>query len=142
MSVWLQHETLLPERRRGMHLVTKEVLAAVPELSSVQVGVLHIFIQHTSAGLTINENADADVRADLESAIDKLAPENAGYRHDAEGPDDMPAHVKSSLVGSSVTIPVKDGRLALGQWQGIYLCEFRDTAHRRNLVLTLQGTRG
>jgi len=137
--IWIQKHVQLNRRARGCHLVTSEVLAAIPELKSVRVGLLHVFIQHTSASLTINENADSDVRRDLESSLNAIAPENFPYVHTLEGPDDMPAHVKASLLGSSVSVPVTDGRLALGTWQGIYLCEHRDRAASRSLVLTLWG---
>jgi secondary thiamine-phosphate synthase enzyme len=137
-SYW-QREVELPPRGRGVHLVTAEITRALPELARVKIGLLHVFILHTSASLTVNENADADVRADLNDALDRLAPENAGYRHDAEGRDDMPAHIKAALMGSSVSVPVCDGALRLGTWQGIYLCEHRDLAHTRRVVLTLSG---
>lgn len=136
---WIRHEITLSARRRGCHLITREVVAAIPELATIKVGLLHVFIQHTSASLTINENADADVRRDLEMALNKLAPENWPYVHTLEGPDDMPAHVKSSLMGASVSVPVQDGRLLLGTWQGIYLCEHRDQGGSRRIVLTLWG---
>jgi secondary thiamine-phosphate synthase enzyme len=119
--------------------VTREVLDAVPELKHIKCGLLHVFLQHTSASLTINENADADVPGDLERSFNALAPENFPYRHTVEGPDDMPAHVKAALLGSSLSIPVRDGRLALGTWQGIYLCEHRNHASPRRLILTLHG---
>jgi len=109
----------------------------MPELASCSIGLLHVFILHTSASLTINENADADVLGDMESSLNNLAPEDFPYRHTMEGPDDMPAHVKASLMGSSVTIPVRDGRLVLGTWQGVYLCEHRNNAGGRRLMLTL-----
>jgi secondary thiamine-phosphate synthase enzyme len=115
------------------------VLDAIPQVRELKVGILHVFIQHTSASLTINENADADVRTDLEMAINEIAPEDLAYVHTIEGPDDMPAHVKASLMGSSVSIPITSGRLALGTWQGIYLCEHRNQASGRSLVLTLWG---
>lgn len=136
---WLQRTITLPPRRRGFHLVTGEVLAAIPELERVRVGLLHVFIQHTSASLTINENADPDVPRDMESSLTAIAPEDFPYVHTVEGPDDMPAHVKASLMGSSVSVPVRDGRLCLGTWQGIYLCEHRNRAGGRKLVLTLHG---
>jgi secondary thiamine-phosphate synthase enzyme len=136
---WIQRQIELQRRPRGFHLITQEVVEALPELRQVRAGLLHVFIQHTSASLSINENADPDVPVDLESSFNALAPEDATYQHTCEGPDDMPAHVKSSLLGCSLTIPVHDGRLALGTWQGIYLCEHRNRASRRNLVLTLQG---
>jgi secondary thiamine-phosphate synthase enzyme len=136
---WIQRTISLARRSRGFHLITDEVTRGLPELASVKAGLLHVFIQHTSASLTINENADADVRTDLEMALNKIAPENLPYVHTIEGPDDMPAHVKASLMGSSVSIPISNGRLALGTWQGIYLCEHRNQASQRTLVLTLWG---
>jgi secondary thiamine-phosphate synthase enzyme len=136
---WFQFQIQLQPRRRGFHVITDEVIAALPELRQVRAGLLHVFIQHTSASLSINENADPDVPADLEASFNAIAPEDFPYRHTCEGPDDMPAHVKASLLGSSLTIPVREGRLALGTWQGIYLCEHRDRASRRSLVLTLYG---
>lgn len=136
---WFQRDVTLSPRQRGCHLVTREVLAAIPELADVRIGLLHVFIQHTSASLTINENADRDVRVDLEMALNRLAPEDWPYVHTLEGSDDMPAHVKASLFGSSLSIPVRDGKLLLGTWQGIYLCEHRNHGGGRRLVLTLQG---
>jgi len=136
---WLQRPLQLPAFRRGFNLITREVLEAMPEIARTRVGLLHVFIQHTSASLTINENADPDVPADLESSFNALAPESFPHRHTVEGPDDMPAHVKAALLGSSVSIPISGGNLALGTWQGIYLCEHRNHAGRRKLVLTLQG---
>src|SRR5215510_2111246 len=136
---WLQRQLSLSPRSRGFHLITSDVLRAIPELAETRVGLLHVFIRHTSASLTINENADSDVRRDLESSLNSLAPEDFPYSHTIEGPDDMPAHVKSSLMGSSITIPVGEGRLLLGTWQGIYLCEHRNRASSRSLVLTLWG---
>ena len=138
--IWEQTTIELRARDRGFHLITDEVLRQVPDLSGCQVGLLHLFIQHTSASLAINENADPDVRGDLERHFNVMVPENEPhYEHTTEGPDDMPAHIKSVLVGSSLTIPVSGGRLALGTWQGLYLCEHRDQAGRRRLVATLQG---
>lgn len=134
-----QKSLVLSPARRGFHLITDQVLAAIPEVRATRVGLLHVFIQHTSASLTINENADRDVRRDLESVFSTIAPEDFPYEHTLEGPDDMPAHVKASLLGSSVTIPVKDGQLLLGTWQGIYLCEHRNAGGPRSLVLTLMG---
>jgi len=122
--------------------VTRDVLAALPELAQVRTGLLHVFIQHTSASLTINENADPDVPEDLEASFSSIAPEDFPYRHTVEGPDDMPAHVKAALLGSSVTVPVAEGELRLGTWQGIYLCEHRERGGRRRLVLTLWGEKG
>lgn len=136
---WQQRDLTLKPRHRGLHLITDEVVSAVNELKPVRVGLLHVFIQHTSASLTINENADSDVLRDLEASLNHLAPEDFPYRHTVEGPDDMPAHVKASLMGSSVTIPMREGRLVLGTWQGIYLCEHRNHASARRLTLTLQG---
>lgn len=136
---WIQHTVTLPARQRGFHLITREILSALPELARIRAGLLHVFIQHTSASLSINENADPDVSADLETSFSALAPEDFPYRHTMEGPDDMPAHVKAALLGSSVTIPVADGQLCLGTWQGIYLCELRNQGGRRRLVLTLWG---
>lgn len=136
---WFQRTLRLSPRRRGFHLITEEVIDALPELDRVRVGLLHVFIQHTSASLSINENADPDVPADLEIAFNRLAPEDAPYRHTCEGPDDMPAHVKAAMLGCSLSIPISDGRLCLGTWQGIYLCEHRNRGGARNLVLTVQG---
>lgn len=135
-----QTELQLRARSRGFHLITSEVEKALSQLGSVQVGLLHVFIRHTSASLTINENADPTVRQDFESHFNEMVPENAPYyRHTFEGPDDMPAHLKSSILGSSLTVPVTNGRLNLGTWQGIYLCEHRDHGGARTLILTLQG---
>jgi secondary thiamine-phosphate synthase enzyme len=136
---WYQHRLTLPEFRRGFHLITRNVVDALPELGSIQIGLLHVYIQHTSASLTINENADPDVPVDLESSFNAIAPESFPYIHTCEGPDDMPAHVKASMLGSAVSIPIERGRLCLGTWQGIYLCEHRNRGGRRSLVLTLQG---
>ncbi len=136
---WIQHNLTLPAKSRGFHLITHDLLEAVPELAAIETGLLHVFIQHTSASLTVNENADPDVPADLETSFSAIAPEDFPYRHTVEGPDDMPAHVKAAMLGSSVTIPVSHGRLCLGTWQGVYLCEHRRHAGRRNLVLTLSG---
>ncbi|HEY2838891.1 MAG TPA: secondary thiamine-phosphate synthase enzyme YjbQ [Pirellulales bacterium] len=137
---WFQRTLRLPPQRRGFHLITDSILAALPELRTIRVGLLHIYIQHTSASLTINENADPDVPRDLERVFNSLAPEDFPYDHTCEGPDDMPAHVKAAMLGSSVSVPIAGGRLALGTWQGIYLCEHRDRATARQFVLTLQGT--
>jgi len=131
----------LPRFERGFHLVTRQIERELPEIAAVEAGVLHLFIQHTSAGLTINENADPSVRQDFASHFDRAVPENAPYyQHTLEGADDMPAHIKASLVGSSVSVPITRGRLALGTWQGIYLCEFRDRASGRTLVATILGS--
>jgi secondary thiamine-phosphate synthase enzyme len=137
---WFQREIILSLRPRGFHLITHEIVAAAPEIGRFAVGLAHLFLQHTSASLALNENADPTVRADMEAAFNRLAPENAPYyRHTSEGPDDMPAHLKAVILGSSLTIPISDGRLALGTWQGIYLCEHRDDGGRRRLVITLAG---
>lgn len=141
--MWLQKDIQLKPRSRGFHLVTQEVLAQLPELQQVSVGLLHVFIQHTSASLTINENADPTVRQDFESYFNRAVPEDQPYyRHNDEGSDDLPAHLKSSILGSSVSLPVKNGRLNVGTWQGIYLCEHRNHGGARRLVLTLQGEAG
>jgi secondary thiamine-phosphate synthase enzyme len=138
--MWRQRDITLRPRPRGFHLVTRDVLAELPELTSVSVGLLHLLIQHTSASLTLNENASPDVRRDFESWSDRAVPEDAAYwTHTQEGPDDMPAHIKASLMGPSLTLPVRAGRLALGTWQGIYLCEHRDHGGARRIVATLQG---
>lgn len=136
---WIQRQLSLLPRPRGCHLVTDEVLKSVPELGQIKVGLFHLFIQHTSASLTINENADRDVRTDLESSLNALAPEDFPYVHTLEGPDDMPAHVKASLLDSSLTIPIAGGQLALGTWQGIYLCEHRNHGGPRKVVVTVWG---
>lgn len=136
---WIHRELRLPPKRRGLHAITREIVDALPELAQVKVGLLHVFIQHTSAALTINEAADPDVARDLDTSLDRLAPEDGPYIHTIEGTDDMPAHVKASLLGCSVSVPVHQGRLALGTWQGIFLCEHRSRASGRQLVLTLQG---
>ncbi|WP_258808150.1 secondary thiamine-phosphate synthase enzyme YjbQ [Pseudidiomarina sp. CB1] len=134
-----QTEIQLTPYKRGFHLITEDIEAALPELRDANVGILHVFIQHTSASLTINENADPTVRQDFESHFNEMVPEDAPYYvHTYEGPDDMPAHLKSSLLGSSVSIPVTSGRLNLGTWQGVYLCEHRNHGGPRRLVLTLQ----
>lgn len=139
-TIWRQFQVSLRARPRGFHLVTDEVLEQVAGLSQVNLGLMHVFIRHTSAGLTLNENADPDVRVDMEMATNRICPENWPYVHTCEGPDDMPAHVKASLFGSSVTIPISNGSLALGTWQGLYLCEHRDRAGKRKLIVTIQGS--
>ncbi|WP_340065454.1 secondary thiamine-phosphate synthase enzyme YjbQ [Ascidiimonas aurantiaca] len=137
---FFQHHIQLQPMRRGFHLITDHVVRAIPELEQIDIGFLQVFIKHTSAGLTINENADPTVRDDFEAHFNKMVPENAPYfSHTLEGPDDMPAHIKSSLLGASLQIPVTKGRLNLGIWQGIYLCEHRDHASGRDLVLTVFG---
>jgi secondary thiamine-phosphate synthase enzyme len=138
--MWVQHEITLRPRPRGFHLVTREVVEALPELADVRVGLAHLFIRHTSAGLALNENASPDVLRDFETWFDRAVPDGAPYwTHTLEGDDDMPAHVKSALVGSSLSLPVSGGRLALGTWQGIYLCEFRDAGGARSVVATVFG---
>jgi len=137
---WAQRQITLSPRPRGFHLVTAEIERQVPEIREFSVGLAHVFIQHTSASLTINENADPTVRTDMESHFNEAVPEGAPYlMHTDEGPDDMPAHVKSSLLGCGVLVPIARGRLALGTWQGIYLGEHRDRASGRRLVITLAG---
>jgi secondary thiamine-phosphate synthase enzyme len=138
--VWIQREVQLRPRERGFHLVTSEVLDALPELRDLRVGLANVFMQHTSASLTLNENASHDVRRDFVSWFDQAVPDGAPYwTHTLEGADDMPAHVKSSLTGSSLTLPIRDGELALGTWQGIYLCEHRNRGGSRALVVTVWG---
>lgn len=130
----------LRARPRGFHLITSEVLQAIPQLREIKTGMCQVFIQHTSASLTINENADPTVRIDFETYFNKAVPENdPDYEHNDEGPDDMPAHLKAAMLGSSVMIPVHNGRFALGTWQGIYLCEHRDYGGARSLVITIWG---
>lgn len=138
--MWLQRDIQFPSRPRGCHLVTREVLEQIPELKQVRIGLFHLFLQHTSASLSINENADPDVRTDLETAMNTLVPEDGfDFVHTIEGPDDMPAHTKSSLLGVALSIPIRDGQLQLGTWQGIYLNEHRNQGGRRCAVVTLQG---
>ncbi|RKP10107.1 hypothetical protein THASP1DRAFT_13331 [Thamnocephalis sphaerospora] len=138
---WYQTTIQFRARPRGMHLVTDELLSQLSELGDFRVGMANIFLQHSSASLTINENYDSDVRRDMEMIMNRIAPEDAPYRHTDEGPDDMPGHVKSSLFGCSLNIPVRDGRLALGTWQGIWLCEHRNHGGARRCVVTIQGER-
>jgi secondary thiamine-phosphate synthase enzyme len=137
--MWIQREITLRPRPRGFHLVTDEVVSAVPEIRDVRVGLLHLHILHTSASLTLNENASPDVRRDFESWANHAVPEDFAWTHTLEGPDDMPAHIKASLMGPSLTLPVGGGRLRLGTWQGIYLCEHRDRGGARSLVVTMSG---
>jgi secondary thiamine-phosphate synthase enzyme len=138
--MWLQRELILEPRRRGFHLITRDVLAGVPELGEVAVGLLHVLIRHTSASLTLNENASAEVRSDFESWFNDTVPERSAlWTHTLEGSDDMPAHIKASLLGPSLTLPISGGRLALGTWQGIYLCEHRNHGGARSLVATVWG---
>jgi secondary thiamine-phosphate synthase enzyme len=138
--IWVQRDIRLEARPRGFHLVTREVERELPELDRIGVGLAHVFVRHTSASLTLNENASGDVRRDFESWANEAVPEDAPYwTHTTEGPDDMPAHVKASLMGPSLTLPVRDGALALGTWQGIYLCEHRDSGGSRTLTVTAFG---
>jgi secondary thiamine-phosphate synthase enzyme len=138
--VWVQREVTLRARPRGFHLVTREVAEGVPELARIALGLAHVFIRHTSASLTLNENASPDVRRDFAAWFDAAVPEDAPFwTHTLEGPDDMPAHVKSTLTGPALLLPVRHGRLALGTWQGIYLCEHRDTGGARRLLVTAFG---
>lgn len=137
---FFQREITLPSFPRGFHLITSHVEQAMPEIKEFSVGQLHVFIKHTSASLSINENADPTVRKDFESHFNKMVPENAPYyKHNTEGSDDMPAHIKAALLGSSVTIPITQGELNTGIWQGIYLCEHRDRAGKREIVITVFG---
>tara|TARA_B100000446_G_scaffold77194_1_gene73223 strand:- start:388 stop:807 length:420 start_codon:yes stop_codon:yes gene_type:complete len=138
--MWIQKEISLNPRPRGFHLITNEILQNIQEIGDISIGTMEIFIKHTSASLTINEDADPTVRDDFESHFNQIVPENAPYyKHTIEGPDDMPAHLKSSILGSSVTIPITNGTLNLGTWQGIYLCEHRNHGGSRSVVLTLTG---
>ena len=140
MSIWHQVEIQLPPFPRGFHIITAQIEDALKAFNQLKVGTLHIFIKHTSASISINEGADPSVRVDFETHFNKLVPENSSdFIHNAEGPDDMPAHIKSALLGSSILIPIKNGRMNLGTWQDIYLCEHRNRASERNLVLTVNG---
>jgi len=136
---WSQREITLRPRPRGVHLVTSEIVDAVPELRKLRIGLAHLFLRHTSASLTLNENASPDVRRDFESWLNVAVPEDFAWTHTLEGSDDMPAHVKASLMGASLSLPVAGGRLALGTWQGVYLCEHRDRGGPRSLLVTLTG---
>ena len=137
---WYQKEISLEPRKRGFHLITNEIINKVSEIRKIKTGIAQIFIKHTSASLSINENASPDVRSDMEKHFNKMVPENAPYyEHNLEGSDDMPAHIKTSILGSSLTIPIKDGDLNLGTWQGIYLCEHRNHGGSRRLVITIWG---
>ncbi len=138
--IWLQQEISLDPRPRGFHLVTREIVGAIPGLNEIEVGILHLLIQHTSASLTLNENASPDVRHDFESYFNEVVPERASYwTHTMEGPDDMPAHIKAAVIGPSLTLPIAHGRPALGTWQGIYLCEHRDRGGSRSVIATAWG---
>ena len=138
--MWIQEQITLRPRPRGFHLITDEVIEGVPELRSLRIGIALVFMQHTSASLTLNENASPDVRGDFAAWFDRAVPEGADYfAHTLEGPDDMPAHIKASLLGASLTLPVRNGRPALGTWQGIYLCEHRDDGGARRVIVTAFG---
>ena len=138
--MWIQKTFALPSHSRGFHIITEEVLRNIEEIKNIKTGILHLFIKHTSASLTINEDADPTVRVDFESHFNQIVPENQPYyKHTFEGSDDMPAHLKASLLGSSVSIPISNGKVVLGTWQGIYLCEHRNHGRSRNLVATVHG---
>lgn len=139
MPRWLQRQIVLAERPRGVHLITDEVLRQLPEIYDFSIGLVHFFLQHTSASLAINERADDEVRTDLDRYLDSLAPEEGVYQHSYEGSDDMPAHIKAVLIGAEVTVPIANGRLSFGAWQGLYLCEHRNHGGRRRLIVTIQG---
>jgi secondary thiamine-phosphate synthase enzyme len=137
---WYQKEISLRPRIRGIHLITDEILNQIPQIKNYNIGLMHILIKHTSASLTLNENFDPDVRSDMEKYFDKTVKENEPYYdHNSEGPDDMPAHIKSTLIGNSLTIPITNGKLNLGTWQGIYLCEHRNQGGSRKIVVTISG---
>lgn len=139
---WFQTQFTLPAKARGSYLITDIVTKEVPQIKDYKVGILHLFMQHTSAGLSLNENWDSDVRSDMSDALDRIVPQDKSgdlYRHSCEGPDDMPAHIKSALVGASVSVPIRDGKLATGTWQGIWYLEFRAAKHSRRIVATIQG---
>ena len=139
---WFQKTIMLEGKSRGFHLITNQILDQIPEITKFKIGIVHLFIKHTSASLTINENADPTVREDLEQHFNHSVPENAPfYQHTMEGPDDMPAHIKSTTIGNSVTIPISKGKLSLGTWQGLYLCEHRNYLHSRKIIVTINGTR-
>lgn len=140
MTDWIQKEIMLNPRQRGFHLITSEIVDNIIEIKKIKTGIAHIFICHTSASLTLNENISSDVRRDFESHFNNMVPENAPYyKHTIEGSDDMPAHIKSSLLGSSITVPIRNGNFLLGTWQGIYLCEHRDRGGARKIVVTIYG---
>jgi secondary thiamine-phosphate synthase enzyme len=137
---WYQKEIILKSRSRGFHLITEEIVGQLPELSKVKIGLMHLLIKHTSASITLNENYDPDVRSDMNKYFDRSIKENEPwYDHTAEGPDDMPAHIKSTIIGTALTIPISNGKLNLGTWQGIYLCEHRNNGGSRKLVVTISG---
>lgn len=138
--IFIQKEINLKSRSKGIYLITSEVLSAIPEIKNIKSGIANIFLKHTSASLSINENASPDVRTDMENFLDNLIPNEKYFVHNYEGEDDMPAHIKSSIIGNSLTIPITNGTFNLGTWQGIYLCEHRFHSHQRKLVITLIGT--
>ena len=138
--MWMQKNINIKSISRGFHIITDQVINQIPEIKSINIGILHLFIKHTSASLTINENADRTVRNDFEEHFNEMVPENQSYyQHTYEGPDDMPAHLKASILGSSISIPISNGHLNMGTWQGIYLCEHRNNAFQRKMVATIQG---
>ena len=138
--MWMQKNISIKSISRGFHIITDQVTDQIPEIKTIKIGILHLFIKHTSASLTINENADKTVRNDFEEHFNKMVPENQSYyQHTYEGPDDMPAHLKASILGSSISIPISNGHLNMGTWQGIYLCEHRNNAFQRKMVATIQG---
>ena len=139
---WFQKKIIISSKKRGFLLITDEIINQIPEISNFELGTLHLFLQHTSASLTINENADPTVREDLETHFNHSVPENVSYyKHTMEGPDDMPAHIKSTIIGNTLIIPISNGKLNLGTWQGIYLCEHRNYPHTRNIIATLNGVK-
>jgi len=138
--IYIQKEITLKSRSKGIYLITSEILSEIPEIKSIRIGIANIFLKHTSASLSINENASADVRYDMEKFIDRLIPNEKYFQHNYEGEDDMPAHIKTSLIGNSLIIPITNGKFNLGTWQGIYLCEHRVRPHQRKLVITLIGS--
>jgi len=138
--IYIQREITLKSRSKGIYLITSEILSEIPETKSIRIGIANIFLKHTSASLSINENASADVRYDMEKFIDRLIPNEKYFQHNYEGEDDMPAHIKTSLIGNSLIIPITNGKFNLGTWQGIYLCEHRVRPHQRKLVITLIGS--
>lgn len=136
---WFQRKLTLPPKSRGFHLVTQDILNQIPEIGEIQIGFLQVFLQHTSASISVNENADPDVRVDMETAMNHICPEDMPFIHTCEGSDDMPAHVKSSMIGCQLMVPISEGKLALGTWQGLYLCEHRNQGGPRRLVVTVFG---
>jgi len=140
--MWIQRNITIEKKQKGFHLITDQLIDQIPEINNIYIGLLHVFILHTSASITLNENMDGSVRDDFKSFFNNLVPENQNYfTHTYEGSDDMPAHLKSSILGSSIVIPISNGRLKIGTWQGIYLCEHRNHADARNIVLTIHGTK-